>query len=145
MEIERADGFVMSDDRTRLDLDRIVAWLGESYWAPTRSRETIERSIEHSVAYGVYDSEGVQVAFYRAVTDFATFGWICDVWVGPHVRGRGIGVWMIEEGVRALAAAGVPRLALATLDAHGVYLKAGFAPLAHPERWMDIDRRDVIP
>jgi hypothetical protein len=38
----------------------------------------------------------------------------------------------------------VRRIVLATRDAHEVYAGVGFAPLAAPERWMEIDRRAVV-
>jgi hypothetical protein len=35
-----------------------------------------------------------------------------------------------------LAPYGLRRILLATVDAHEVYAKAGFAPLAKPQKWM---------
>jgi hypothetical protein len=63
------DGLTISDDRERLDIDRICAWLGESYWADDRDRAAIERSLVHSFPYGVYLSTGAQVALARATRD----------------------------------------------------------------------------
>lgn len=142
--VTRSDGLVLSDDIRLLDRTLIREWLAASYWAPTRRADVIDRSIDNSLSYGVYDGS-TQIAFFRAVTDFSTFAWLCDVWVAGDRRGSGVGAWMIEQGVADLAARGVPRIALATLDAHDVYARAGFKPLTYPERWMDIDKRDVIP
>ena len=94
--------------------------------------------------YGVYRSpHGPQVAFARVVTDGATFAWLCDVYVDPAERGNGLGTWLATAVSDDLAARGIRRILLSTWDAHGVYAKAGFVPLARPERWMEIDRRTI--
>ena len=83
------------------------------------------------------------MAFARAVTDGATFAWLCDVYVDPAERGRGLGTWLADRARRPhLLEIGVPRVLLATWDAHGVYAKAGFTPLARPERWMELRPAD---
>jgi GNAT superfamily N-acetyltransferase len=138
--VTRPDGLTMSDDPTRIDLERVVEWLSRSYWAKSRGRGTIERSLRGSRTFGVYGAEG-QVAFARAVTDAATFGWIADVIVEESHRGRGIGTWLVTAIVEQLRAEGVPRLVLATRDAHGVYERVGFSGLATPDSWMEIDER----
>lgn len=136
------EGYEFSADKTRLDVDRVHHWLAEdSYWAAGRARETVVRSIEGSACYGVYDRDGRQVAFARAVTDGATFAWLCDVYVDRSARGAGIGTWMVTGIREALRDQGVLRIVLATADAHGVYEKAGFGPLIRPDRWMEVDDR----
>jgi hypothetical protein len=67
-EWERGD-FTISTDKSRLDLAVIHGFLDASYWAAGRSIETIRRSIENSVAFGVYRGER-QVGFARVITDF---------------------------------------------------------------------------
>jgi GNAT superfamily N-acetyltransferase len=134
------DGYRLRDDG--LDVDLIHRWLsGDSYWAAGRARETVARSLRHSYTLGAFTDDGRQVAVARSVTDWATFGWIADVYVDPDHRGRGLGRWLVGELRDRLAEAGVSRLVLGTRDAHGVYAPLGFAPLACPERWMEIDRR----
>jgi GNAT superfamily N-acetyltransferase len=134
------DGYLLRDDG--LDVDLIHRWLSEdSYWAGGRARETVARSLRHSYALGAFTHEGRQVAVARAVTDWATFAWIADVYVEHGHRGRGLGRWLVGELRDRLAEAGVNRLVLGTRDAHAVYAPLGFGPLARPERWMEIDRR----
>jgi predicted GNAT family acetyltransferase len=125
-----------------LDVDLVHRWLStDAYWATGRSREAVERSIGNSYCLGGFAADGSQVAFARAVTDWATFAWIADVYVDRAHRGRGLGSRLVGELCDAIRAHGVDRLVLATADAHGVYANLGFAALARPERFMDIDQR----
>ena len=130
------------DDATKLSTETIAAWLmNEAYWAVGRSRESIEDSIDHSYLYGVIDGDGRTVACVRVVTDNAVFAWICDVFVDADHRGKGIATWMVGEVVKFWADAGVVRFLIATRDAHEVYTRIGFTPVANPDRYMEIDRR----
>jgi GNAT superfamily N-acetyltransferase len=134
------DGYRLRDDG--LDIDLIHRWLAEdSYWAAGRARETVARSLRHSYCLGVFTDEGRQVGVARSVTDWATFAWIADVYIDREHRGRGLGRWLVGELRDRLEEAGIQRLVLATKDAHGVYEALGFAPLARPERYMEIDKR----
>lgn len=90
---------------------------------------------------GTASSAVEQVAFARAVTDGATFAWICDVFVDHDHRGRGLGQWMIDTIVSDLSERGIQRFLLATRDAHDVYRRSGFSELAGAHRFMEIDRR----
>jgi GNAT superfamily N-acetyltransferase len=71
------------------------------------------------------------------VTDRATFAWVCDVYVDPAARGRGVGKLLLAEADRLLRESGVRRAMLATADAHGLYEQHGYGPLADPGRWME--------
>jgi GNAT superfamily N-acetyltransferase len=127
-----------SADPSRLDRDRVHAWLAEeSYWATGRTREAHDAAIGGSRNYGVYDTvTGEQLAYARVITDGVTFAWLCDVFVGNEARGRGIGIALIEGIVDELAPLGLKRIALTTADAHGLYEKFGFRALDQPEQWM---------
>ena len=141
----RPDGLEIDDDPDRVDVDATFALVvGQGYWARSRPQAVVQASIRSSWVFGVYDGER-QVGFARVVTDRATFAWICDVIVDEDYRGRGIGGWLMGVVVSSLDGAGVPRQLLATLDAHEVYRPHGFTELAHPERWMERDRRPDIP
>ena len=137
----RRDGYLLTDDPTRVDVDRVHRWLcDESYWAAGRDRDTVARSIEGSLPYSIFEGTK-QVAFARVVTDGATFAWICDVFVAAGHRGRGLGGWLVDSMVEDLSAAGILRLMLATKDAQEVYRRSGFAALEGADRFMEIDRR----
>lgn len=98
-------------------------------------------SIDNSNLYAVVTDDGQTVACARIVTDRATFGWVSDVFVDTGHRGRGLASWMVGEIVDHWTTVGLRRVLLATRDAHDLYAKVGFTPLAHPERMMEIDRR----
>jgi len=132
----------LTDDATKLSSESVAGWLmNDAYWAVGRSRKAVEDSIEHSYLYGVIDGDGRTVACARVVTDNAVFAWICDVYVEQRHRGQGIATWMVGEVVNFWAEAGVVRFLIATRDAHQLYARIGFIPVANPDRYMEIDRR----
>jgi len=137
MEWMREDGYSISTDKQRLDIDYTYHWLSEqSYWAQGRSREVVEQSIANSLCFGLYHGDK-QVGFARVVTDLATFGWLCDVFVDESERGHGLGKWLIQTLVNHPDMARLRRLLLATRDAHELYRNyGGFEMLGSPERWM---------
>lgn len=140
---EQRDGFLLSFDKDRLQLDVIEGFIaGKSYWAQGRPREVIERSVQHSVCLGIY-SQGVQVAFARLVTDQATFAWLCDVFVDEDRRGHGLGKWLVEAVCRYADAQGLKRTVLATRDAQGLYIQYGGFHSVDPEKWFSRDHPDL--
>jgi GNAT superfamily N-acetyltransferase len=136
----RETGVRVSTDPAELDLDWLVPALSErAYWALGRPRATVEASIRGSLCFGAYVGDR-QVGFARVVTDEATYGWVCDVFVDEAARGSGVG--------KALMAALVAdprlsdcRLVLSTRTAAELYAQYGFQPLAHPELLMERPRR----
>ncbi|MER7826016.1 GNAT family N-acetyltransferase [Streptomyces sp. NPDC096097] len=132
------DGYEISTDAARLDVGLVHRWLSEdAYWALGRSRWKQEDAIAGSVNFGLYDqASGAQLAYARVVTDRATFAWLCDVYVDPGARGKGLGGALVDAVCAHLEPYGLRRVLLATADAHGVYARYGFEPLATPEKWM---------
>ncbi|MBX9603321.1 MAG: GNAT family N-acetyltransferase [Bryobacteraceae bacterium] len=130
----------ISTDQNLLDVDLIHDFLSRhSYWAQGRSREVVERSLRNSLCFGAY-RDGRQLGFARVVTDRATFGWLCDVFVVPEARGLGISKSLMEAVLGHPELQGFRRFLLATKDAHSLYAQFGFEPLSAPERWMSIER-----
>jgi GNAT superfamily N-acetyltransferase len=131
------DGYVISTDRSRLDIDLIHDFLSKtSYWAIGRAREVVQRSIDNSLSFGVYQGS-YQVGFARVVTDYATFAWIADVFVLPEHRGHGLSKWLMDVMLSHSQLQGFRRWVLATKDAHALYERYGFISLHRPERWME--------
>jgi GNAT superfamily N-acetyltransferase len=119
----------ISTDASLVDVALVHRWLStDAYWARGRPREVVERSIAESLNVGAYD-DGVQVGYARVVTDRATFGWICDVYVDPSRRGAGIGSRLVSSVLAELSPLGLQRVMLATADAHALYAAHGFEPL----------------
>ncbi|PNE41450.1 GNAT family N-acetyltransferase [Streptomyces noursei] len=141
------DGYEISTDPDRLDSGLVHDWLAnDSYWALGRTRAHHDRAVAGSLNFGLYEvASGRQVAYARVVTDHATFAWLCDVYVSPDDRGKGLGTALVAEVAEHLASHGLARLTLATKDAHGVYEKVGFRPLAAPEQWMTLGLLDPGP
>lgn len=132
----RRDGFRITTDPAALDVALIHAWLTRSYWAAGIPLETVRRSIEGSLNFGLFDGPA-QVAFARLVSDRATFAYLADVFVLESHRGRGLSKWLMETVIAHPEVQGLRRWVLATRDAHGLYARYGFTPLAAPERWME--------
>ncbi len=133
-------GYEISSDPSRLDAELIHRWLSQdAYWALGRSREKQDRAIANSVNFGAYSSiSGAQVGYARAVTDHATFAWLCDVYIARADRGNGLGTALVVAVRDYFTPYDVGRILLATADAHAIYAKVGFEPLAKPERWMSL-------
>lgn len=135
----RRGEFVVSTDPALLDVPAIHRWLSdESYWARGIPLDTVRRGIESSLNFGLYAESGKrQAGFVRIITDYATFAYVCDVFVLDEYRGRGLGVWLMECVAAHPRLQGLRRWSLGTRDAHGLYEKTGFTSLAAPERWME--------
>lgn len=139
----RRGHFIISTFPHRLDIGVIHAYLSEeSYWAEEIPRDIVEESIKHSLCFGLYLDER-QVGFARVITDRATFAYLCDVFVIKEFQGQGLGTWLVETVMAHPDLQGLRRFLLATRDAHGLYSKVGFKPLASPERIMEIRVPDI--
>ncbi len=127
----------ISTDPAELDLDRIHHFLAnESYWAQGIDREIVDRSIRHSLNFGLYTG-GQQVGFARVVTDYATYAYLNDVFVLADWRGQGLGQWLLECIVAHPDLQTILRFGLATRDAQALYARVGFTQLVYPERHME--------
>jgi N-acetylglutamate synthase-like GNAT family acetyltransferase len=144
VEHQRGD-FLVSTDRSRLDLDVVHGFLTNCYWAKGIAREVVKRSIEHALCFGVYEASGAQVGFARVVSDFATFAYLGDVFVLESYRGRGLSKWLMECIVAHPSLQGLRRWILLTRDAHGLYSQFGFTPVkaAAAERYMELHDPNV--
>jgi GNAT superfamily N-acetyltransferase len=141
----QSDGIEVSTDPGRLDRELVHRFLSrESYWALGIAREQVERAIDRSLPFGLYE-DGVQIGFARAVTDGTTFAWIADVFVVASHRGGGLGRRLIEAVLAHPEVAGARNVVLATADAHALYTRFGFGPLTQPERWLSLRRPGCEP
>jgi len=136
------DGYELVVDPGRIDVAATHAYLARSYWAPKIPFETVERAIANSLCVAVR-SEGRQVGLARVVTDLATFAYLADVYVLEEHRGKGLARAMVEWLQQHPPLLGLRRWLLMTVDAHPLYEKLGWTPLAHPERGMERHFPDI--
>lgn len=145
---QRRGEFLISTDKSKLDIDTIHSFLVRSYWSPNIPRETVTRAIENSFCFGIYsrassDSEEKQIGFARVVSDFATYAYLADVFVLEEFRGQGLSKWLMQCIIEHPQLQGLRRFTLATKDAHGLYAQFGFTPLQSPDRYMERFDPDV--
>lgn len=124
--------YVISDDRSKVNVKTVVDFLATSYWASRRPPETIQLSIQNSICYSVYDGERM-IGFARIVTDGATMYYLCDVFVLEPYRGQGISKKLIEVITNDPQFEWMTGV-LGTKDAHGLYEQFGF--VREQERYM---------
>ena len=122
--------FLISTDRSKLDLDVIYTFLTRSYWAAGIPRATVARSIENSLCFGVYDNSN-QIGFARVISDFATYAYIADVFILEQYRERGLGKELMASIMAHPELQGLRRWSLGTRDAQGLYAQFGFEPVVN--------------
>ena len=132
----RRGAYLMTTDKARMNLEMIHDFLKTSYWAEGIPVQAVRRSVENSLAFGVFRDDE-QVGFARVVTDCATFAYLADVFVLERHRGRGLGKWMMEVVFSHPELQGLRRWMLATRDAHELYREYGFAELEDPQIFME--------
>lgn len=138
----RKGEFLVSTDKSKLDLNTIYSYLSESYWAKGIPREVVVRSLQNSLCFGIF-AGAEQIGFARVITDFATYAYLADVFVLDGYRGRGLAKWLMECIVAHPQLQGLRRWTLATRDAHTLYEKFGFKPLAKPDSFMELHDPEV--
>lgn len=148
----RRDGFLISTDRWLIDIDAVHAALSRMYWSVGIPREVVERGINHSIAFGVYDTTHArasepakpeQIGLARVISDCATFAYLSDVYILESHRGRGLSKWLVEVILAHRDLQGLRRFCLLTRDAHSLYARYGFQPIADPSRYMEIIVPDI--
>lgn len=133
-------GYTISTDKSQLDVALIHRFLSqESYWAQNIPLDVVQRSIDNSLCFGVYDHDQ-QVGFARIITDQATFAYVADVFVLLEHRGLGLSKQLMKTISDWPTLQGLRRWMLATNDAHALYRQFGFAALDRPDLLMQRKR-----
>lgn len=127
----------INTDKSRLDIDFINEFISNSYWAKGRTIETMQTCIDNSLNFGVYLQDR-QVGFARVVTDFGQFAYIMDLFIEEKYRGKGYSKELMKYIIEFDKLKKVKVWRLATSDAHDLYKKFGFNPLAKPENLMEL-------
>src|SRR6266550_3280653 len=122
--ISRKENYSITTDKNKLDIKFIHQFLTWSYWSENIPFETVKRSIDGSMCFGVFDSKK-QIGFARMVTDHATFAYLADVFIDESWRGKGLSKWLMQVILEQPELKGMQRILLATRDAHGLYAQSG--------------------
>jgi GNAT superfamily N-acetyltransferase len=142
METWSRDGYTLSTDQARLDVDAVHAFLSQSYWATNVPRDVVERALRNALCFGLYRDEA-QIGLVRVISDYATIAYVGDVYVLPEHRGRGLSKWMMECVLAHPELQHLRRWILITRDAHDLYRQFGFRELKRPEGFMELHDPDV--
>ena len=127
--------YKISTDKSKLDIAVIHGFLSTSYWAEEIPVEIVQKAIENSLCFGVYDGER-QIGFARVITDYATFGYLADVFIIESARGNGLSKWLMECILMHPQLQGLRNFCLMTQDAHTLYARYGFKNIPKPENFM---------
>ena len=128
--------YLISTDKAKIDVDAVHDYLcHRSYWAKGRNLEKVMISIENSLCFGMYDSEGTMLAFGRVVTDNVVFAYLMDFFVFEAYQGKGLGT-KLARYIFELPELQVRLWFLATASAHSFYERFGFSALDDPHRYM---------
>ncbi|QFS89043.1 MULTISPECIES: GNAT family N-acetyltransferase [unclassified Marinobacter] len=121
----RKNEYLVTDDRSKVQLEVVHRLLAATYWGDRRTREIVDRMVAGSICFSLYHGSK-QIGFGRAVTDSTTFTWVADIVVEPEFRGAGLGKWIMECLLEHPAIKGT-QLVLQTRDAQGLYEQFGFS------------------
>jgi N-acetylglutamate synthase-like GNAT family acetyltransferase len=137
------NGYSISTNLTDMDIDMIHDYLSNSYWAKGIPKGVLEKAINNSLCFGVFSKSGEQIGFARIITDSATFAYLADVFILESHQGKGLSKWLMKNIISHPELQGLRRITLATKDAHGLYEKFGFKPLANPQIFMEVWKSNV--
>jgi N-acetylglutamate synthase-like GNAT family acetyltransferase len=130
------DDLIISDDKTKLDVELIHKFLTTSYWAEGRTIEEVKNSIEHSLCFGVYKNDR-QIGFARIISDLTIIAYLMDVFILEEYRGKGYSKLLLKRIFDDVRFKGIKKWILATKDAHSLYAGFGFEKLKNPDRLME--------
>ena len=133
---QRHEAYLISDDPARLDLAAIHLYLSRAYWCPGIPLETVRRALDNSLCVGAYAESGAQVGLVRIISDFATYAYLCDVYVLEEHRGQGLAKAMMTLTLSLPKLQGLRSWNLRTRDAHPLYAQFGFKVVDNPEGYM---------
>ena len=137
------ENFIISTNKSKLNISYVHNFLSyQSYWAEGIPFNVVEKSIENSLCFGIYDGQK-QIGFARIITDQATFGYLADVFVDTDYRGQGLGKWLMQVISHLPFMPLLRRFMLGTKDAHGLYEQFGFTPLTFTERFMQVHQPNL--
>lgn len=134
--------YLISTNAEKLDVRAIHHYLTRSTWAKGIDLATVTASIQNSLNFGIYH-ENVQIGFARLITDYATFAYLCDVYVLEEYQGDGLGRWVMECIHDHPVFVKLRRIMLFTTTAPWLYAKFGYEPVNRENYAWTITRPDI--
>lgn len=131
----KKENYTISTERSKLELTVIHDFLSKSYWSEDISLKIVEKSIDNSLCFGVYNVNQ-QVGFARVISDYTTFAYLADVFILEEERGKGLSKWLMECILKHKKLQGLRKFCLMTKDAQTLYEKFGFGYISDPKRFM---------
>ena len=131
------NGYLISTDKSKLDLEAVHNFITNSYWAKGISFQDVKKGIENSLAFGVYKQD-TQIGFARVITDYSRLAHLADVFILENYRGLGLAKWLMENIMNHPELHSIKKWTLLTDDAHGLYRQFGFQDLKNPETYMEL-------
>ncbi len=129
--------YYISSNPDDIKLGDVCRLLWSVHWAANREKSIIEKSIENSRCFGIFNGTE-QIGFARVITDYATFAYISDVVIDGQYRGHKFGYWLVTHILNHHEFSQVNQWRLKTTYAHKFYKRLGFKPLSHPEKFLEI-------
>ena len=137
--MEKKNEFSLKDGFDVMDFDKVTGMLKEAYWSAGISKQEVMKGARNSaLVVGAFNADNEQIGYSRVISDRTRFAYVLDVMVDRNYRKNGIGQAMVKHILSHPELKDVYQWLLITKDAHVVYRKAGFSPIAHPEGWMEI-------
>lgn len=139
------DSYQLKTGYKNMDVAAIHQFLSrESYWAKDIPLEIVKTSVENSFCIGMFEGDK-QIGFARLITDYATFGYLADVYILDEYRGKGLSKRMVGHLMELDFVKSLRKTMLVTLDAHTLYSRFGYHTAENPERIMEIKRSYLQP
>jgi N-acetylglutamate synthase-like GNAT family acetyltransferase len=131
--------YTLKDGFNEMDFDKVTEMLKDAFWSMGIKRKEVEQGAQNSaLLVGAFTTDNKQIGFSRVISDSTRFAYILDVIVDENYRKQGIGQAMMNYILGHPRLKDVYQWLLITKDAHGVYQKVGFNPVARPGDWMEI-------
>lgn len=118
-------GYRFTKEQGEIFPEDVKRLLDQSYWAQQRSLETIAKSMQNSLCFGVFTPENQLVGFARIITDYAVTYFVSDVVIDEAHRNKSIGTHLIKYIAESEETKGLNGVLL-TSYAHDFYEKLGF-------------------
>jgi ribosomal protein S18 acetylase RimI-like enzyme len=128
--------FRILTDQKALDLASIHHFLSGAPWSYGLPLAKLEKALQNSLCFSLLENHK-QIGLVRVITDYATYAYLCDVYVLEEFRSLGLGSWMMQCVLEHPELQGLRRISLLTHDAQAFYQRFGFAPMSQPERYME--------